>query len=357
MTLTMDSGPANQRAATPERPSRVWPRRALTAGVLALFTVELALGWPALSSALAQLHTPHLGWLAAAVAAELAAMRAYARMQRRLLHSAGVRVPLRRQLALTYAAHSLSVTLPGGPVFSTQFNFQQMRRFGATAAVASWCIALSGILSAAALAVVTAAGALTAHGTAPWQSLAAFTIAALLITAGLQQITRHPGTLERVTRTVLGGLNRLRRRGQADGLEQARRFLSQLRAARLTPGHAVAAAAYALLNWLLDAVCLWLCLYAVSGRPVSAAQLLLVYCAGMAAGTLTIIPGGLGIIDSALILGLITAGIAAPTAIAGVVLYRLVSLGFIAGTGWITWLIIRNRQPEPPTPAESSPHH
>ena len=48
--------------------------------------------------------------------------------------------------------------VPGGPAFSTRLNYRQMRRFGATPAIASWCIALSGILSAIALAVVTSVG-------------------------------------------------------------------------------------------------------------------------------------------------------------------------------------------------------
>ena len=49
---------------------------------------------------------------------------------------AGTKVSIRKHVATAYAAHSLSATLPGGPVFSTTFNFQQMRRFGASAAVA-----------------------------------------------------------------------------------------------------------------------------------------------------------------------------------------------------------------------------
>ncbi|ODU26446.1 MAG: hypothetical protein ABT15_25500 [Pseudonocardia sp. SCN 73-27] len=63
--------------------------------------------------------------------------------------------------------------------------------------------------------------------------------------------------------------------------------------------------------------------------------------AGMAAGSITIIPGGLGIVDSALILGLVAAGIATPTAIAAVVLYRIISFGFVIGTGRLIWLLVR----------------
>jgi uncharacterized protein (TIRG00374 family) len=76
--------------------------------------------------------------------------------------------------------------------------------------------------------------------------------------------------------------------------------------------------------------------------------LLLAYCAGMAAGTITIIPGGLGLIDSALILGLVTGGVPTSTAIATVVLYRIISLGFIVGVGWIMWLIIRRHNRRAP---------
>ncbi|MFF0578261.1 hypothetical protein [Streptosporangium saharense] len=97
----------------------------------------------------------------------------------------------------------------------------------------------------------------------------------------------------------------------------------------MAPAQAAAAAGFALVNWLLDAACLAACLLAVgvSARPADS--------------TVTVIPGGLGVIDSALILGLVTIGISALTAIAAVVLYRIVSFGFVTGTGWIFWLIIR----------------
>jgi uncharacterized protein (TIRG00374 family) len=71
----------------------------------------------------------------------------------------------------------------------------------------------------------------------------------------------------------------------------------------------------------------------------------------MAAGTITLIPGGLGIIDSALILGLVAGGVDTPTAIATVVLYRIISFGFIISAGWISWLIIRRNRRRSPVAA------
>ncbi|MGX6605028.1 lysylphosphatidylglycerol synthase transmembrane domain-containing protein [Micromonosporaceae bacterium Da 78-11] len=323
--------------------ARTWLRRGAVTAVIVLFAVELVMGWPSLASAMSQLRAPHSGWLAAAFVAELMAMGTYARMQHSLLLSAGLRVPLYRNIALAYAAHSLNETLPGGPAFSTKFNYQQMRRFGATPAVASWCIALSGILSTAALALVTAGGALATDGTPQWYSLAGLIVVAGLLIVGIRQVTRRPEMVEPAVRAGLARVNRLRRRPAEQGLDHVRGFIGQLGAARLTAGHGAAAAIFALLNWGLDAVCLWMCLRAVTDEPINATQLLLAFCAGMAAGTVTIIPGGLGIIDSALILGLVAGGIDTATAIAAVVLYRIISLGFIIGAGWISWLVMRRR--------------
>lgn len=331
-----------------ERPAPVarrhrWMKHVLVAALIVLFAAELVVGWPALSSAVAQLQAPHAGWLAAAVFAGLAAMGMYARMQHTLLRSAGLRVPLYRNVALAYAAHSLNETLPGGPAFSTSFNYQQLRRFGATPAVASWAIALSGILSTTALAVVTAVSALASDGEVHWFSLAGLAAVILLLVAGVQRVSSRPAIVDPAATAVLALVNRLRRRPAGHGLEQVRAFVGQLGGARLTPGRGIAAAVFAVLNWGLDAVCLWMCVRAVSGEPINPAQLLLAFCAGMAAGTVTIVPGGLGIIDSALILGLMAGGVTASTAIAAVVLYRIISFGFIIGVGWISWLIMRRR--------------
>ncbi|MDI6101773.1 YbhN family protein [Actinoplanes sp. NEAU-A12] len=327
--------------AAPAAPARAKARWIVVVVVAAILGAELALGWQSLADALTHLRAPHLGWLAAALLAGTAAIQAYARMQRHLLRSAGVRVSLLRHTALAYAAHSLSVTLPGGPAFSTALNYRQMRRFGASPAIASWCIALSGILSAAALALITAFSTITANGTPDPHTFVALAVAALLATIGVRRLTRHPSSLTAVTRPVLIAVNRLRHRPADHGQERIQGFLEQLRAARLTPGHGAAAVTYALLNWLLDAACLWLCSMAVGGGSIGAGQLMLAFCAGMAAGTITIIPGGLGIIDGALILGLMAGGITAEIAIAVVVLYRLITLGFIIGVGWLSYLAIR----------------
>jgi uncharacterized membrane protein YbhN (UPF0104 family) len=282
-------------------------------------------------------------------------MSAYAHMQRRLLTSAGVRASGFDHVRLAYAAHSLNETLPGGPAFSTRLNYQQMRRFGASPAIASWAIALSGILSSAALAAITVGGALWAGGATHWIHFLGLAGGAVLLILGVRQVTRHPSVVD----GPLAAFNRLRRRPEIEGRDRITGFLDQLRAARLRPVHAGAAAVLALLNWLLDAACLWLCFNAVGEHPAASATTVLAFCAAMAAGSLTIVPGGLGIVDSALILGLIAGGVASPAAVATVVLYRVISFGFIMSLGWIFWLQIRlqtNRPAVPrPRPAPTGP--
>jgi uncharacterized protein (TIRG00374 family) len=63
----------------------------------------------------------------------------------------------------------------------------------------------------------------------------------------------------------------------------------------------------------------------------------------MAAASVPIVPGGLGVVDAALILGLVAGGLTSSSAVAAVVLYRLISFGFIIGAGWLVWLRIRYR--------------
>jgi hypothetical protein len=86
-----------------------------------------------------------------------------------------------------------------------------------------------------------------------------------------------------------------------------------------------------------------MCCVAVGAPGITATKLVIAYCAGMAAASVPIVPGGLGVVDGALILGLVAGGLSSSYAVAAVVLYRLISFGFIIGAGWLVWLGIRAR--------------
>jgi uncharacterized membrane protein YbhN (UPF0104 family) len=326
-----------------EGPAGRWRGPTVAAVVVVILVVELFFGWDSLVGALTHLRTPQWSWVAWALVAEVASMGTYARMQRALLRGAGTKVPVRRHVALAYAAHSLSATLPGGPVFSTSFNFRQMRRFGASAAVASWCIALSGVLSAGALIVIGAVGGILTRSTGSWGTLIAYLGGALVIAIAVRLVAHHPQWLTRPTRALLGTVNRARRRPAGHGRDRLVGFVDQLRSIRVRPRDFVIAAALAVANWLLDAACLWMCCVAVGADGITATQLVIAYCAGMAAASVPIVPGGLGIVDGALVLGLVAGGLSSSSAVAAVVLYRVISFGFVIGAGWLVWLGIRYR--------------
>ena len=87
-----------------------------------------------------------------------------------------------------------------------------------------------------------------------------------------------------------------------------------------------------------------MCSRAVGDAPLSPTAILFAFCAAMSVGTLTIVPGGLGVIDSALVLGLTGGGATLPAAIAIAALYRLISFGLIVGAGWIIWSVTRRTE-------------
>jgi uncharacterized protein (TIRG00374 family) len=349
MADTDTSGPVTTTTDQPK-----WWRRGpvVAVVVVAVLAVELIFGWSALAGALAQLRTPEWNWVAFALLAEVASMGTFARMQRALLRGAGTKVSMRKHVATAYAAHSLSATLPGGPVFSTTFNFQQMRRFGASPAVASWCIALSGALSAGALVVIGAVGGILARSAGSWHTLVIYGTGALLLAFSVRAVARHPEWLDRPARGLLGGVNRVRRRPLDHGQDRLLSFVEQLRSIRVRPANVAIAVVLAVANWLFDALCLWMCCIAVGATGLNPTKLVIAYCAGMAAASVPIVPGGLGVVDGALILGLVAGGLSSSSAVAAVVLYRLISFGFIIGAGWLVWLRIRHRLhlPEHPGP-------
>jgi putative heme transporter len=99
----------------------------------------------------------------------------------------------------------------------------------------------------------------------------------------------------------------------------------------------------ALANWLADAAVL-----AVSIRAAGAAvpwhDLLLVYGSGIAAQSLNITPGGLGVAEGTLSLALVATGLRAGQALAAVLLYRLASFWLVAFAGWLVLLWLRHHR-------------
>jgi uncharacterized membrane protein YbhN (UPF0104 family) len=314
-------------------------RAVLAVAVAVAVCVAAVVEKDAVLTALRALRAPSPGWLGAALVAEVASMGCYARMQRRLLRGAGTTVPLHRAVALAYAAHSMSITLPGGPLVSTVYNYRRMRGFGADSTVAAWCTAASGVLSTLGLGVLTVAVGLAAavDDTEDVLPVALLLAALVALAAGGRLLRRRPELTAALRRTLRTRVGRRLPAGARARLAEVGGWLGRLLRVRIPPRDLAVASLFSVANWLADALCLALCCRAL-GVSVDVVPLGLTYIAGMTASSLPIVPGGLGTVDGALALGLVTAGTATSPALAVVVLYRLLSLVLIGAVGWVLWL-------------------
>lgn len=277
-------------------------RLVLGALVGALLTIEVVLAWPSVVSAAAALAGSSAGWLAVAAVAAAASMVAFGAVRQCTLRAAGVSVPLGRAVSMSYAAGALHTSLPGGTVISTAYAFNRLRAWGASGVVASWCLAVTGLLATATLSVIGVTGVLLGGGTtgSMVRSAGAVVVVALAIT-GLVRLTRSPGRLGAAAGQVLRWINRLRGRPAETGFQVLAALIEDLHTIRPSRQAWLGAWVLSLLNWTFDAVCVAASCAAL-GVHVSVPALLLTYTAGMAASSLTALPGGVGVVEAALVL-------------------------------------------------------
>jgi uncharacterized membrane protein YbhN (UPF0104 family) len=286
-------------------------------------------------------------WILAAVVLESASMAAFAIMQRRLLAAGGASVGIRQMLATTYAANAVSVSIPlAGPELATAFAFRRFTRQGADAALAGWSLLAGWVVSSAAAALV-AAGAGLASGKILVATVAVTGgVLAAAALAGVAVAARRPGlrrALERGAARIPRHAGHLLRRPVGDLGPAIRAWSERLGSLRLPPSGWMTATGLALANWLADAAVLAVSIRAAGGA-VPWHTLLLAYVSGIAAQSLIVTPGGLGVAEGTLSLALVATGLHASQALTAVLLYRLASFWLMAGAGWLVLLWLRRGQ-------------
>ncbi len=274
-------------------------------------------------------------------------MGAFARVQRRMLSAGGARVPMRRMAALTYAANALSASIPAGTALSSGYVFKRLRTWGATGPAAGFTIVASGLLSTLSFALLAVVCAVWA-GNGGLGSLLVVAGAAVLAIAALT--TRRYRKSELLIRIAGGGLiraNRIMHRAPETGLAVLRRVLAELSAIKPRHRDWLAGLGFAELNWVADLACLAACCHAVGANGSSVLLVMVAYIAGMSTSGLSLLPGGLGVVDAAMIFALTQGGVSTVHATAGVLLYRLISFALVVALGWLiwaaTWLADRRR--------------
>jgi putative heme transporter len=295
----------------------------------------------AVAVSFAMLAHLHWLWIPAAIVLEGASMAAFAIMLRRLLAAGGASVGLRPMLATAFAANALSVSVPvAGPELATAFTFRRFTRQGADVPLAGWSLLAGGVVSTAAGILVAGGGGLASGNivaiavTLPASAVA---VAALIVTGAAMRRPRLRGALERPAAWALRHGSRLLRRPAAEPRQTVRAWADRLGSLQLPSSGWMAVTGLGLANWLADAAVL-----AVSIRAAGAAipwhDLLLVYGSAIAAQSLNITPGGLGVAEGTLSVALVASGLRASQALAAVLLYRLASFWLVAFAGWLVFL-------------------
>ncbi len=297
-----------------------------------------------LAASFAVLGHLHWTWLLAGIVLESASMGAFAIMLGRLLAACGSSVGIRPMLATAYAANAVSVSVPlAGPGLAAAFTFRRFTGQGADAPLAGWALLAGGAASSAAAALVAVGGGLASGNivvavvAVPGGVLA---IAALVVVAAAVRRPRLRGALERPAAWTLWHGSRLLRRPAGDPRRIIRAWAERLGSLQLSPSGWMRVTGLALANWLADAAVLAVSIHA-AGAAVPWHGLLLVYGSGIAAQSLNITPGGLGVTEGTLSLALVATGLHAGQALTAVLLYRLVSFWLVAFAGWLVLLWLR----------------
>jgi putative heme transporter len=316
--------------------------KAFVTAVIVVTVVWLAVAQRArLLDSLGLLAHANWWWVAAAVAAQAVSMGAMARQQRRLLGVGGSRISLAGVVATTYAGNAISVGLPlAGPAAATLFAMRRFVALGAEASVAGWTLAVSGVFSSFALVAVVAFGAVVSGSGLAVVSAAVGVLGGAVPLGVLLLSLRRPGPrrlVERLGTRLVEAVQKVSGKPDGDPEEIVAEQLEEVTALDPDPPTLWVAALLAALNWLADAVCLAFAILAVGG-DVPWRGLLLAWAAGTAVASLGLTPGGLGVVEAALSSALIATGLVGTTAIAAVLVYRMVSLWLVLAVGGLTLL-------------------
>jgi putative heme transporter len=273
------------------------------------------------------------GWAVTAVGVECLSMVAFALLQSCLLRAAGSRLTMPWLLSTAYTANAIAISVPViGSGMATAYDYRQLRAQNVDPNVAKATLTVAGVTSTASLAVVVGIAALLSGNPAGGIGGAILGSGGVVAVVAAPHISKHARFqpfLTRCLRTVQRIVHRPHR--DADRLTQSAMALFDRMQLRYTT--LAMALTWGTLNWLTDASCLVLAIKAI-GVPVPWHSVLLIWSAGVSAGSFSPTPDGIGVVEVTMTAGLIAAGLRPPDAVAAVLLYRIVAFKGVITTCW-----------------------
>ena len=239
------------------------------------------------------------------------------------------RLPFWRTVTVQLATSFVNLVTPasaGGLALNVRYLHRRGLAVTAAAAVVGIVQTTAVLVTAVLLlCLLTASGRFGDFGGhVPWPTL--LIVAALALVLGVALRLWQPG------RTWLA----------RNVLVHVRKAWPQLRATLATPHRLAAAICGHLIVTLAFAGTLGAAVAAFDGSTSFVLLASVVVGSSAAAGAVPV-PGGIGAAEAALIAGLVTAGVDAPTALSATLLYRLMTFWARVPVGWLALLVLRRR--------------
>lgn len=276
-------------------------------------------------------------FLVGAVVLEGLALVSYAQLTRSLLPP-DQRPNLWRMFRIVLSSLAVNHVVPGGAAAGGVLQYRLLTRSGVDTGRASFAMATQSLGSALMLNVLLWVGLVVSIPSTGFQPLYAtaaavgaglLAVVAVAIVALTKGRTRTMGLIaDLADRTPHVDAHRI-----TDALGRA---ADQLGALGREPRLAARAVGWAAANWLLDASVLWLFI-AAFGHQTSIPGLLVAYGLANVLAAIPLSPGGLGVIETTLVVTLVGFGTARAEASLGVAAYRIVQFWLPIPAGAAAW--------------------
>lgn len=236
----------------------------------------------------------------------------------------------------------ISHVIPGGGTAAAALRFRLLKDAGISSTKALTTASIEIIVSNLMLGLVFLIGivlSLTSLAFNKYYLLTAVIVAVIVVLAAVigWLVTRH-------TQFVIDTALSLARRFSEENKIKTQNYITmmaaEIRDIRVSPKRVAVICAYGLLNWILDALALWVVLAAL-GYPLYVGSLLIAYGIASILSLIPITPGGIGIIEGVLVPSLVGFGIPGTIALIAVIGWRILEFWLPIPVSLISYVTLR----------------
>jgi uncharacterized protein (TIRG00374 family) len=332
-------GIPDQPAAKPRSRRPRWIRAII---MLALTIAAILYGVvPSVVSArddLDLVHTASVWFLAGALVLEAASWLCYTALTKSILPR-GAPVGWPTQLSIDLTGFGLSHVLPGGGATAMGLRYQMMTSAGVAPPTVVTTTATQTLLSDVALASCYLLGAVLSiptvmqHRSLQLTAGIGLAVVVLAVVGSIVLVRGHKRIIERLQEAE----SKIGAWLQPRLTRISHELVSFLRDGTRT----IRACVFAMLFWLLDAACLYVCLQSYNGSHIGPTLVLTAYGFANLLGLLPLTPGGLGVVEGSLIPLLIALGTSSQVAVLGVLTWRVLQFWLPVPVAGACYLVLK----------------